>query len=112
MEREVFVLANGETFSAWDLSFSFMEEHSETSPLKMQARDGNFLKKGTITFTVKAGTVHFHAVPGTAQVGRSGQLSSREDWFWDVTISTVEPAAEHDLVSGKASRKLGHKIEP
>jgi hypothetical protein len=45
MEREVFVLPNGETYPAWDITFSCMEEHTETSPLKMHDTDGTFIKE-------------------------------------------------------------------
>ncbi len=105
MEREVFVLPNGETVLAWDLKFGPMAQQVETKPCKFEEAIGTF-RNGTITFTVETGAVRFRICEGTLQAGLTGQLSTKDDSFYEVEITSIEADGEHELVTGTATRTL------
>jgi hypothetical protein len=105
MAPEVLVQSNGELFSAWDVQFSHVEQHRETAPCTYHERDGS-VRKGKVFFTIETAQVSFYACVGTVRVGLQGQLSSTDDRFYEVTISSAEPEEEHLRVVGKATRKV------
>jgi hypothetical protein len=105
MAPEVFVQSNGELFSAWDVEFTQVEQHRETAPCTYYEPDGS-VRKGTMVFTIETAQVSFCASVGAVRVGLQGQLSSTEDRFYEVTISSAEPEQEHIRVVGKATRKV------
>jgi hypothetical protein len=105
MTSEVFVQANGEVFSAWNVEFTRSQQHRETVPCTYHERDGT-VRKGKVFFTIETALVSFCACVATFRVGVEGQLSSSDDRFYEVTISSVEPQGDHARVSGKAQRKV------
>jgi hypothetical protein len=93
MDREVFVLWNGDSFSAWNVQFEARKEHRETIPC---------------LHTVESATVSFCSTPGTVHVGQWGQLSLG-DLFYDVKVSLIELAEGHVIVRGGAIRTFGYE---
>jgi hypothetical protein len=106
MKREALVMTDGESFSVWDVTFGEMKQQRETHPCMIREPDGSS-RKGTISFTVESATVSFCASIGMLAIGRKGQMSSG-DQFFEVTISSVEPAADHLRVSAHAERKCDY----
>ncbi len=107
MQREALVLTDGESFSVWEESFGEMKQQRETHPCMIHESDGSS-REGTISFTVESATVSFCASIGMLTIGQKGQMSSG-DQFFDVTISSVERAADHLRVSGHAERKYDYQ---
>jgi len=93
MDREVFVLLNGDSFSVWNVQFEARKEHRDTIPC---------------IHNVESAKVSFCAAPGTVHVGQWGQLSSG-DLFYDVKVSFVELAEGHVIIRGDAIREFGHE---
>jgi hypothetical protein len=108
MEREVFILPDGEAHSAWDLCFSSPRQHQETYPCIFHEHDGS-TREGNATETVETAEVTFSACQGSVKVGQKGQLSSSEDRFFDVEITSVKSIENYLLVSGRATRRIHHK---
>ena|ERR1700722_9170493 len=108
MEREVFILPDGEAFSAWDLRFCCQRQHQETCPCIFHERDGS-VREGNLMVTVESADVTFSACQGSLKVGQKGQLSSSEDRFFEVEISSVEPIENYLLVSGRATKRIHHR---
>jgi hypothetical protein len=105
MQREAFVFENGQTFTAWNVQFGGFKQEREVRPCKYLEVDGSF-REGTLRCVVESAEVKFCALPGTITVGQQGQLSCEDDRFYDVTVSFVEPAHDHVLVCGEATRKF------
>jgi hypothetical protein len=105
MEREVFILPNGTSFTAWQVRFGERRQHIESVPCTYHESE-RISRNGTVHITVESAEVSFCACPDSSfQVGQKGQLSSSEDQFFDVSIGSIEPAGDHVIVCGKASRK-------
>lgn len=111
MEREVFIMSNGKSFSAWDVQFSMPQQHVETNPVSHYEPDGKISRHGKIHRTVETSQVRFCAYTGSLAVGQKGQLSAMGDQFFGVTVSAVEAAGSHELVRGQASRDIDFKLE-
>src|SRR5687768_12162527 len=107
MQREAFVLLNGESFSIWEITFGQVKQQRETHPCLIQEPDGR-TRKGTISFTVESAAVSFSAPVDMLASGSTGQMSSGDEFF-EVTISSVEPQADHLRVSGRAERKFDYQ---
>jgi hypothetical protein len=105
MEHEVFIPSNGEMFYAWDVRLTVLEQRRESCPCTFHERDGT-VRKGKMYYTLELGKVSFRASPGTVAVGHQGQLSSTNDQFYDVTVSSLQSEEEHVLVSGEARENL------
>jgi hypothetical protein len=108
MDHEVFIPANGEMFYAWDVRFTSPEERRESCPCAYHDRDGT-VRKGKVHYTLESANVSFCAPAGSIGVGQQGQLSSTNDQFYDVTVASVQPAGQHLLVSGEATRKFAYE---
>jgi hypothetical protein len=108
MEREVFVLPNGESFMASEVFLAALEAHEETAPCIYHEPDGS-IRKGTMRYTVESADVSFSAFAGLLKVGQNGQLSARGDQFFEVTISSIQSAEDHVRISGRATRKYSFK---
>ena len=106
MTYEVFIPSNGEMFYAWDVRFTMLAQRRESCPCTFHERDG--VRKGNMYYTLELGKVSFRASPGTVAVGHQGQLSSTNDHFYDVAVSSLKPEEEHVLVSGEAKRKFAY----
>lgn len=91
MDREAFVLWNGESFSAWDVQFGSRKERQETIPY---------------IHTVESAKVSFCTAPGSVHVGQWGQLSWG-DLFHNVKVSFVELAEGHVIIRRDATREFG-----
>ena len=111
MQREVFILPTGRSFVAWEVRFGVPQQRVETAPATDQERDGSTIRNGTAYVTVETADVKFCACPGSIAVGQKGQLSSTGDQFFEVTISAIESAGDHDLVAGHASKQVGIRFE-
>ncbi len=111
MEREVFILPTGKSFPAWEVQFTMQEQHVDTSPVTHHERDGTISRTGRIHVTVETSHVSFCTVPDSLTVAQQGQLSSAGDQFFTVTVSAVEPAGDHELIRGQASRHVDSKLE-
>lgn len=105
MAPEVFVQANGELFAVWDVQFTGVEQHRETAPCTYHERDGS-VRKGVVFFTVETTRVSFCVCVDTVRVGLEGQLSSTDDRFYEVRISSIEQEQAHLRVLGTATRKF------
>src|SRR5262249_47629062 len=90
MDREVFVLPNGDSFSVWNVQFEERKEHRETIPY---------------VHTLESAKVRFCSAPGTVHVGQWGQVSSG-DLFYNVKVSFIELAEGHVIIRGDAIREL------
>ncbi len=108
MEREVFVLPNGESFSAWDVRLEAREERHKSRPCFHEQPDGT-RRYGEVRFKVESARVSFCAQPGTVHVGQRGQLSSSGDLFYNVRVSFIELAEGHVVVTGDATREFDHE---
>ena len=95
MEREVFVLRNGDSFSTWKVQFDGLKEHREDL--------------GRYSYTIESARVRFCATPATVHVGEWGLLSSANGRFYDVKVTFIELAQGHVVVHGDASRTFDHK---
>jgi hypothetical protein len=109
VEREVFVLANGESFSVSDVCFEPLETREEISPCWIQEHGQS--RKGMMRCTIESANVSFNAVSGSLKVSDRGQLSTKDDQFFEVTISSIEPANQHERVFGQASRKFNLRTD-
>lgn len=107
MPREAFVLLNGESFSIWEITFTEVKRQRESHPCLIQEPDGR-TREGTISFTMESGTVSFSAPVDMFASGSRGQMSSGDEFF-EVTISSVKPEADHLRVSGRAERRFDYK---
>src|SRR5260221_4925264 len=107
MEHDVFIL-NDEMFYAWDVRFTAVEQHRESSPCRYYEPEGVF-RKGKMYYTLESAEVVFLAPPDSIKVGQSGQLSSTDDQFYEVTVSSLQPAGDHILVCGHATRKFAYE---
>jgi hypothetical protein len=110
MQREVFILATGKSFLAWDVRFGPPQQHVQSGPATQHEDDGS-TQNGKAYVTVETAEVEFCACRGSLDVGQSGQLSSTGDEFFGVTILTVQAAGDHDLITGRASRHIGIRFE-
>jgi hypothetical protein len=108
MDHEVFVQADGELVSAWDVQFTEIEQQRKTEPCTYHERNGS-ARKGVVHFTLESAAVRFSAPMNSVQVGQPGLISATEDRFFDVTISTVEPEQDHIRVAGRATRKFSYE---
>src|SRR5690242_17044119 len=86
MQREVFILSNGESFFTWNVQFNAATTRKETLSCDYQQDDGS-MQKGVLYRTVESSEVTFCASPASVRVGMQGQLSSPNDIFFEVTIS-------------------------
>ncbi len=111
MQREVFILPTGQSFLAWEPRFGVPQQHVETAPASDQKPDGSTIRNGTAYVTIETADVKFCACSGSLAVGQKGQLSSTGDEFFEVMISAIESAGDHDLVAGHASRQVGIRFE-
>jgi hypothetical protein len=111
MDREVFILPDGESFSAWEVRFGRPKRRREACPCTIQELNGS-IRNGTLSYTVESASVSFCASQGSLKVGQQGQLSSSDDRFFDVMISRAEPVEDHLLVSGQATGKYLYKRSP
>ena len=111
VEREVFILPNGESFSVWDVRFGSWEQREETAPCTFEERDGS-KRTGTIRFTVESADISFTTFAGSLKIGQEGQLSSVNDEFFEVKISLIEPMEGNVRVFGRASRKSSFRENP
>ncbi len=110
MDREAFVLENGDSFFAWTIDFDGWERHEETRPITFHEQDGT-VRKGKITFTVESANIRFSASMGSLKEGQTGQLSWNDDRFFEVTISAVKQAQDRLEVSGRAVRQFDPRTE-
>ena len=108
MDREVFITSNGESFFAWDVQFKGTERRRESRPCTYHEKDGS-VRQGSVQYTLESAEVRFCASPGSVRVGLQGQLSSVDDTFFEVTVSCLQPAEDHVLVLGQASRMFDHE---
>ncbi len=92
MDREAFVLWNGDSFSVWNVQLEARKEYRETIPC---------------LHTVESAKVSFCTAPGTVHVGQWGQLSSG-DLFYNVKVSSIELAKGHVIIRGDAIREFGY----
>jgi len=106
----VFVLANGESFSVWDVVFEPLERRDESFTAWIQEHGSS--RKGTIRCTIESANVSFRVVAGSLKAIDKGLLSTRDDVFFEVTLSSIEAASDHDRVSGQASRKFNYREDP
>jgi hypothetical protein len=111
MDHEAFVLANGESFSVWDVSFGPVERRDESAPCQFQEPDGK-IREGTIYYTVESADVSFSAFAGALRVDQAGQISSPNDQFFEVVISSIQAAGNHVRLSGRACKKSDYRREP
>ena len=111
MEREVFILPTGISFLAWDVQFSKPQQHVETKPVSHCESDCRISRNGTLLVTMETSQVEFCTCAGSLAVGQQGQLSSMGDQFFGVTVSAIETAGDHALISGQASRRVDTKLE-
>jgi hypothetical protein len=106
MSHEVLVLANGELFTATEMVYSEWTRHQESYPCLLP--NG---KEGQAQVTVDTAELRFTASAGSIQEGDTGQLSTGEDRFHEVTILSVEEAGNGLLiVSARARKKVGWKF--
>lgn len=103
----MFIL-NDEMFYAWDVRFKDVEQRRESSPCKYFERAGVF-RSGKMYYTLESATVIFCAPPDSIKVGQQGQISSTDDHFYEVTVSSLEPAGGHIVVCGHATRKFAYE---
>jgi hypothetical protein len=108
MDHEVFIPANGEMFYTWHVRYTSLEERRESGPCTYHDRNGT-VRKGKLYYTVESATVSFCAPAGSIRAGQKGQLSSTDDRFYDVIVASVQPAEQHLLVSGDATRKFAYE---
>jgi hypothetical protein len=108
MEREVFVLRNGDSFFAWNVQLGARKEHRETLPCFFDEPDGT-RRRGTYSYTVESARISFCAPPASVHVGEWGQLSSAAGHFYDVKVSFIELAEGHVVVTGDATRQFGYE---
>jgi hypothetical protein len=108
MDQEVFVQADGELVSAWDIQFTDVQQQRKTEPCTYHERDGT-VRKGVVHFTLESAAVTFSAPTSSVRVGQQGLMSATEDRFYDVTVSTVEPEQDHIRVAGNATRKFAYE---
>jgi len=105
---EVFILPDCQSFFAWNVQFSETERRRESCPCTYHEKDGS-VRKGLVQYTLESASISFCALPGTIRVGHQGQISSTDDQFYDVTVSSLEPAEGHVLVGGQATRKFAYE---
>ena len=110
MEREVFIQPTGKSAVAWDLLFGAPQQHVETRPAADQS-EGLPSRTGRAYITIESMEVKFRAYPGSLAVGQKGQLSSKGDQFFDVSITAIEEARDHSVVIGQASRQVDIRFE-
>jgi len=108
MEREVFVLPDGDSFFASSVEFGALERHRESTPATFHERDGT-TRPITVHFTVETAQVSFRLPCGSVREGMRGQLSTAGDIFFEVTILSVQATDEHLVVSGRARRTFDHE---
>ena len=101
------VFDNGQTVTAWNVLLTGFRQHRETVP-REALEAGSSFSGNVLRYIVETADVSFCALPGTIVVGQQGQLSSEDNGFYDVTISSVEPASDHILVQGEARREFGY----
>ena len=110
MDREVFVLPNAESVFVWNVVYGPVTRSEESAPCNVEQPDGK-VAKGTIHFSVESADVTLTAFAGSLTVGQQGQLSTGEDKFFDLTISSIEAAEDYVRAFGRAVRKLVDKLE-
>src|SRR5262245_57167931 len=111
MQREVYVLPNGDSFLAWNIKLTALKQSRESAPCLIHGRDGS-VRNGTVRFTIESADVSFCTFPHSLQVGQQGQLSSTDDKFFEITVSSFEPIEDHVIVFGNASRRFGYERDP
>lgn len=110
MERDVFIEANGQSCSVWQVEFRNPEVRRHSDPCRIQEQDGTF-RKGRIHYTIESAEITFCTTPGSLEPGREGQLSTPGDRFYEVRIGSVTLHEDHAIVSGHASRKFNYEPE-
>jgi hypothetical protein len=108
MDHEVFISSDGESFFGWNVQFTGTERRRESRPCTYHEKDGSE-RSGNAHYTLESAEVCFCASPGSVRVGLRGQLSSADDMFFEVTISSLQPAQDHVVVLGGASRIFDHE---
>ena len=104
----MFILPNAEAFLAWNIGLSEREQRRETCPCLIQ-QGGGRTSRGTLYYTLEWARVRFCAPFGSIAVGQQGQLSSAKDQFYDVSVLFLEPAEDHMVVYGQATRKFAYE---
>ncbi len=107
----MFIQPTGKSALVWELRFGTPQQHVETTPATEHERDGRPSRNGTAHITIEKMEVKFCAHAGSAAVGQKGQLSSKGDKFFDVTITAIEAAGDNILVIGHASRHVDIRFE-
>lgn len=105
MQREVFILPGGESFFAWDIHFATAKQRKESQPCYHHYDDGS-VRKGVLHYTIESAEVSFRTYAGSVRIGIQGQLSTADEVFYEVTISSLKPAGDQILVWGMATRKI------
>src|SRR5262245_39609098 len=108
MDHEVFVQADGELVSAWDVQLSDVEQQHKSEPCTYHERDGS-VRKGLVHFMLESAAVRFSAPVNSVEVGQKGLMSATDDRFYDVMVSKIEPERDHVRVLGRATRKFSYE---
>jgi hypothetical protein len=106
MSHEVLVLSNGELFTTRDMVYSEWARHQETYPCNLP-KGG----EGKMEITVDTAEVRFTASPGPLAEGDTGQISTGDERFHEVSILSVEEGADGWLlVSARARKRVAYKL--
>ena len=107
MEREVFVIPDGESFFASNVEFGPFERHRETRQGTLYGTTRQIIWR----FTVETAQVSFRLPLGAIREGVRGQLSTSGDKFFEVTVVSLEAKDDHLLVLGEARRTFDHECD-
>jgi hypothetical protein len=108
MDREVFVLANGESFTVWDVRISNVRVEQRTFKYMEKCCGGDQCSEieRERTYPVEAASIEFRAAPGKLERGMHGQLSVGNDSFYVATILTVERLGDTIFVTCDGYRNV------
>src|SRR5260221_5919303 len=104
MAREVFVMADGDSCTVWDIQFVDQQRREGREPCKISYLGGP-LRDGWTRFVEDSAKVTFTSSNRDLGIGLSGQLSSGDDPFFEVVISDIEQQGDHLRVHGTATRR-------
>jgi len=109
MDREAFALPDGNLFSAWDLRFGEWVRRRESRPSFVHLPDGS-VRSGSVSYTTESAPIRFCTSNGPLTTGATGQLSSGDDRFYQVTVVAIEWKSDHLCVSGTAVRNFDFSV--
>ncbi|MCW1884374.1 hypothetical protein OKA04_06495 [Luteolibacter flavescens] len=109
MDREAFALPDGRLFSAWDLRFGDWQRRRESRPSFVHLPDGS-VRSGAVSYTTEWASIRFCVSGGSLETGATGQLSSGDDLFYQVTVVSIEWQEDHLRVTGTAMRNFDFSV--